>query len=103
MIIGGIFRCICINEKCKGYDDTNYFSFDENGNIKDLCPNCNKKTLIKYVSLSNETMAIGGKHKKGRSEKEKSERRLKSLKNEVYPTLKGFDKEYFRKKYNFKK
>ena len=61
---------------------------------------CNKKG--KLVPIFDDTeeafTVINGKHKKGRTPKERYERRTKHFRKEILPTLGGDDRKHFEKK-----
>lgn len=102
-IIGGIFRARCSNTECEHETSEQYFSFLKNGGIKEKCPKCKKGKLIKLENqVFDEAPALGGKHKKGRSVKEKKHRRESDFVKNVLPTLKGYDRLHFNKKYGKK-
>lgn len=100
-ILGGIFEAVC--ENCGHTLEKQYFSFLKNGKIKKKCPSCKKYSLIKQEGkIFGEAPSYGGRFKNGRSMKERKERREKDFVKNVLPTLKGYDRHHFNKKYGKK-
>ncbi len=61
-----------------------------------FCKECRER--LKNVCVREDGVTIT-KHKKGRSQKEKDERRNTSFRKEVLPDLRGGERRYFEKKY----
>ena len=67
------------------------------------CHLCSKKMKPFFEEPPDQAPGlITGKFKKGRPPQERKARREKSFKEEVLPTLSGFEKKHFNKKFGYK-
>lgn len=90
-----IYQCSCNKtfERTKWSDDPTI----------ELCP-CEKQEELDDISDRNVadtqvTSIIVGKHKKGRSPKEKTQRRVDDFKKNTMPTLPTWERKHFEKKH----
>ena len=87
-------RFIC--ELCGITDITTYVWTDREKNP--VCEPCNEQMTEVPKDYGTSTFFIAT-HKKGRSEKERLERKSKNFRKEILPTLQGADRRYFEKKF----
>lgn len=88
-------RFIC--EHCGMTDCNIYVWSDRKENPK--CESCGSQTT-EVDKNSNESFTILNPiHKKGRSQKERWERKSTNFRKEMLPTLSGSDRRYFEKKF----